>query len=65
VASRCVFFEDEGWVDCPVYDRAALGTGHVLHGPAVVAQVDATTVVLPAQTFRVDDAANLISEDAR
>jgi N-methylhydantoinase A len=65
VGSRRVFFEDEGWVDCPVYDRATLGTRQVLHGPAVVAQLDATTVVLPAQTFRVDDDANLIIEDVR
>jgi N-methylhydantoinase A len=65
VGNRRVFFEDDGWVDCPVYDRARLGTGFVLHGPAVVGQLDATTVVLPAQTFRVDDGANLIIEEAR
>jgi len=62
---RRVFFPEDGWVDCPVYDRTWLGADQLFLGPAVVAQFDATTIVLPGQTFCVDHAANLIIEEAR
>lgn len=63
--TRSVFFDGDGWVDCPVYDRTTLGAGQVVEGPGIVGQLDATTVVLPGQTFRVDAAANLIIEETR
>jgi N-methylhydantoinase A len=31
----------------PLYDRASLGAGDFIAGPAIVSQVDATTLVLP------------------
>ena len=47
-------------IDCPVYEREKLDVGHIVDGPAIVDQLDATTVVLPGQTARVDDYRNLI-----
>jgi N-methylhydantoinase A len=54
--------EAGGFVDCPLYDRDRLGPGHVLHGPAIVEQMDSTTLVLPGQTATVDPYLNLIIE---
>ena len=54
--------EAGGFVDCPVYDRERLGPGHRLHGPAIVEQMDSTTLVLPGQTATVDRYLNLIVE---
>ena len=43
---RPVYFaESKGFVDCPVYDRYALGAGAVVQGPAIVEEIDSTTVV--------------------
>jgi N-methylhydantoinase A len=54
--------EAGGFVACPVYDRERLGPGHRVTGPAVVEQMDATTLVLPGQTATVDAYANLLIE---
>jgi len=45
-----------------VYDRERLGPGHRLAGPAVVEQMDATTLLLPAQVAEVDAYLNLVVE---
>jgi len=44
----------------PVYRRAELGAGAVLHGPAVVEEQDATAVLGPATTATVDPLGNLV-----
>jgi N-methylhydantoinase A len=54
--------ESGGFVFCPVYDRERLGPGHRLSGPAVIEQMDATTLVLPGQTAAVDPYLNIIVE---
>jgi N-methylhydantoinase A len=57
---RRAFFEDSaGFVDCPVYERHDLRPGDRLRGPAVIEQMDATTVVPPGFLASVDDALNL------
>ena len=56
--------EAGGAVDCPIYDRASLRAGNRFAGPAVVQQMDATTVVLPGMTARVEPYLNLILEAA-
>lgn len=56
--------EAGGFVACPVYDRTQLHAGNRIAGPAIVEQMDATTVVLPGMTARVDAYANLIMEAA-
>lgn len=45
---------------CPVYDRDGLGPGHRIEGPALVEQMDATTVILPGQTATVDSYFNIV-----
>jgi N-methylhydantoinase A len=52
--------EASGEVQCPVYDRDRLKPGHAFAGPAIVEQMDATTVVLPGMTARIDQYLNLI-----
>jgi N-methylhydantoinase A len=56
--------EAGGFVDCPIYDRALLKAGNVIAGPAVIEQMDATTVVLPGMIARVEPYLSLILEAA-
>ena len=56
--------EAGGFVDCPVYDRERLRAGNRIAGPAIIEQMDATTVVLPGMVARVEPYLNLILEAA-
>ena len=47
-------------LDCPVYQREKLDAGHLFSGPAIIDQLDATTVIPPGQTVHVDEFRNLI-----
>lgn len=63
VGRREVWFpEAGGFVDCPIYDRDALMSGNLIEGPAIIEQMDATTVLLPGMTARVEPYLNLILE---
>ena len=55
---RRVWFED-GWHDTPVYRREQLGVGVEFGGPAIVEQLDTTTVIEPGDRVRVDRLGNL------
>jgi len=55
--------ESGRFAPCPIYDRERLGPGHRLSGPAIVEQMDATTLVLPGQTARVDAHLSLLIHD--
>ena len=46
--------------DCPIYQREQLDVGSSLAGPAILAQLDCTTVICPGQAARVDEWKNLI-----
>ena len=48
----------------PIYDRERLKPGNRFAGPAIVEQMDATTLVPPGMTARVDRWLNLILEAA-
>ncbi|EWY41005.1 methylhydantoinase [Skermanella stibiiresistens SB22] len=54
--------EANGMVSCPVYDRAKLDAGNRITGPAIVEQMDATTVVLPGMVAHVEPYLNLVLE---
>jgi N-methylhydantoinase A len=56
--------ESQDFVSCPVYARDELKAGNRFSGPAIVEQMDATTVVLPGMTARVDAYLNVILEVA-
>jgi N-methylhydantoinase A len=47
-------------LDCPVYQRERLDVGVELAGPAILDQLDCTTVICPGQIARVDEWKNLI-----
>ena len=57
---RRVHFPQSGFVDCTVYDRATLGTGSRLQGPAIIEQMDTTSVLFPAQQLECDTYGNMI-----
>jgi N-methylhydantoinase A len=60
IGSRDVWLPEAGTlVAVPVYDRERLEPGHRLSGPAIVEQMDATTLLLPGQTAAVDPYLNL------
>jgi len=44
----------------PIYDRAKLRPGNQFHGPAIVTEMSATTVVEPEFDARVDTGGNLL-----
>jgi N-methylhydantoinase A len=56
--------EAGGLVACPVYDREKLEAGNRIPGPAIVEQMDTTTVILPGQVGRVEPYLNLLLEAA-
>lgn len=59
--ARKIFFGDEhGLLDCQIYSRDLLEPGHTVSGPAVIEQMDTTTVIHPEQEARVDSYRNLI-----
>jgi len=58
------FSESGGFVTCPLYDRDRLRPGNRLAGPAVIEQMDTTTVVLPRMTALVDACLNILLEFA-
>ena len=57
--SRPVWF-DSGWHDTPIYNREFLPPKIKFRGPAVIEQLDTTTVVEPENHVEVDKAGNLI-----
>jgi N-methylhydantoinase A len=64
-ARRRVYFAGAGWTACPCIERDRLGAGAVVTGPAVVEQLDATTVVPPGRRATVDRAGNLVIRAGR
>ncbi|MGZ4464648.1 MAG: hydantoinase/oxoprolinase family protein [Nocardioides sp.] len=56
--TRRVFFDS--WVEAAVYDRAGLGAGDVVVGPAVLEEFSSTVPLHPGFTARVDTFGNLV-----
>ncbi|MBE0447140.1 MAG: hydantoinase/oxoprolinase family protein [Actinobacteria bacterium] len=54
----CTFFD--GWYDAACYHRENLLAGHTLTGPALIFQLDTTTVIPPGWLAEVDRYGNLI-----
>jgi N-methylhydantoinase A len=59
---RRVFFAAAAALDTPVYQRGELLPGQALVGPAVIEQLDATTLLFPGDRASVDGARNLLIE---
>lgn len=60
VGRRRVFDEGTGWLEAPVYARRALPPGFEVSGPAIIEQLDSTTLLVPGSRARVDEHLNLI-----
>jgi N-methylhydantoinase A len=54
-----VFDAAVGWLDTPVYCRAALAAGNRITGPAVVEEPTATVLLRPVDELEVDELGNL------
>jgi len=54
--------EVSAFVSCPLYDRERLLAGNRIEGPAIVEQMDATTLIVPGATATVDPYLNLLLE---
>jgi len=64
-SQRRVYLAGAGWKSVPCIEREQLGVGAVVTGPAVVEQLDATTVLPPGQRATVDRAGNLVIRPGR
>ena len=64
-AERAVWLpEAGGFVTCPIYDRERLRAGNRVAGPAIIEQMDTTTIVLPDMVATVEPFLNLVLEAA-
>lgn len=57
---RDVVFSEAGAVSSAIYDRASLGVGVQITGPAIIDQLDSTVVVPPGDDAEVDGWSNII-----
>ncbi|TKI06957.1 hydantoinase/oxoprolinase family protein [Martelella alba] len=55
--------EKQGFAACCLYDRERLGPGHIIRGPAIIEQMDSTTMILPDQRATIDQYLNIIIEE--
>jgi len=59
--SRSVFFpEAGGFVNCPVHDRYSLGSGDIIHGPAIIEERESTIVLIPGSSAVADKYSNIM-----
>lgn len=57
--TRPAYF-DGAWHDTPHYDRAKLGVGARVDGPAIIRQYDTTTVLMPGHYAEIDKHGNIL-----
>ena len=57
--SRRAYLEGK-FYNLPVYDRAKLSRGTQVNGPAIVEQLDSTTLIFPNQRAVVEEFGNLM-----
>ncbi len=61
LGTRPVYFaEVRGFVETPVYRRAALPARQTIQGPAIIEEAESTVVVGPAARCRVEPSGNLV-----
>ena len=54
------FYHESQWHNAKIYDRNKLHAKHLIPGPAIVSEMDSTTVILPMHEAAVDEVGNLI-----
>ena len=63
---RKVYFgKQHGVLNCQIYARDRLEPGHKISGPAVIEQLDTTTVIHPEQDGTVDDYRNILIKETK
>ena len=60
IVGRQASYMDGRSVNALVYDRARLKSGNKIAGPAIVIEMDSTTVILPKHHGRVDPLGNIL-----
>jgi N-methylhydantoinase A len=61
IGRRQVYFgKEHGTLECKIYNRDLLEPEHKIAGPAIVEQLDTTTVIHPEQAASVDEYGNLM-----
>ena len=61
IGTKRVFFsEDADFTDTAVYKRSALQMNQTLEGPAIIEEVDSTTLLHPQSTADIDEFGNLL-----
>jgi N-methylhydantoinase A len=53
-------YTDGQWCDGHIYDRSKLQPGNRIVGPAIVTEMDATSLILPGHVGIVDDVGNIL-----
>ncbi len=59
---RAVWYSAESPENTPIYDRATLAPGDTIQGPAIIEQLDSTTLLFPGDRASVDLYLNLTVE---
>jgi len=54
------YYHEGEWHDVNIYNRDRLHEGLLIAGPAIIIEMDSTTVVLPGHEARVDSVGNLL-----
>ena len=57
---KVYFAEENDFIDCPSYNRYKLAAGMLIKGPAIVEEMDSTTVIHPNYEGEVDDFGNIL-----
>ncbi len=60
IQERPVWFADGGFVATPVYHRSRMPLDTILQGPAIIEQMDATTVIPPKACIAIDPLGNVM-----
>lgn len=63
IGTQCIFLET-GRADAAIYARDRVGVGTRVAGPAILSQLDATTLILAGQVGVVDELGNLMVGEA-
>lgn len=53
-------YMDGNWQTAGLYDRASLRAGNVIAGPAIIAEMDSTSIILAGHHGRIDEVGNII-----
>ena len=59
IATETIYV-DGGFVEAKIYDRSKLAAGNLILGPAIVTEMDSTTLILPGHHAKVDKFGTLL-----